>query len=164
MKLWCRRKRRRSTVLISSTSFGSSVERHQVATSSGQQFVSPKASSLLFAPTKRSVAADSSSTAAEIVEKVCARLEIKDPFGFSLLIRAGQRLAFDSYVFIIAIASTMTILRTLLLFPSLPIPKDVPDDYCMFRTSILGKVFCQNQISPDEQEKTMLKIKPITFK
>ena len=42
---------------------------------------------------KRSVAADSSSTAAEIVDKVCARLEIKDPFGFSIFIRAGQRLA-----------------------------------------------------------------------
>ncbi|CBY17797.1 unnamed protein product, partial [Oikopleura dioica] len=72
--------------------------------------------------------------------------------------------AFDSYVFIIAIASTMTILRTLLLFPSLPIPKDVPDDFCMFRNSILGRVFCRNQISPDAQGTTVLENKSITFK
>jgi len=69
--------------------------------------------------------------------------------------------AFDSYVFIIAIASIMTILRTLLLIPSLPIPKDVPDDYCMFRNSILGRVFWRNQELPYEQETESLENKPL---
>ena len=72
---------------------------------------------------------------------------------------------FDSFVFIVAIISIMTIIRTLLLFPSVPIPKDVPDDFCMFRTSILGRVFCRSQISPadDSEEKKLLETKPPTF-
>ena len=42
---------------------------------------------------RRTVVADSASTAQEIVEAVCTRLEIKDSFGFALFIRAGSRLA-----------------------------------------------------------------------
>ena len=70
---------------------------------------------------------------------------------------------FDSFVFILAIASITTIVRTLLLFPSVPIPRDVPNDFCMFRTSLLGRVFCRNQIVPDEKKK-LLDTKPPTFK
>ena len=71
---------------------------------------------------------------------------------------------FDSYVFIIAIASIMTIVRTLLLFPSVTIPKDVPAGFCMFRTSILGRVFCRNQVSPDDEETELIQTSPPTFK
>jgi hypothetical protein len=72
---------------------------------------------------------------------------------------------FDSFVFILAIASIMTIVRTLLLFPSVPIPKDVPDDFCVFRTSILGRVLCRNQVSRNnEQEKELPETTPPTFK
>ena len=39
------------------------------------------------------VPADSASTAQDIVEAVCTRLEIKDSFGFALFIRVGSRLA-----------------------------------------------------------------------
>ena len=39
------------------------------------------------------MSAESISTAQDIVESVCTRLEIKDSFGFALFIRAGSRLA-----------------------------------------------------------------------
>ena len=70
----------------------------------------------------------------------------------------------ESFVFILAIASIMTIVRTLLLFPSVPIPKDVPDDFCVFRTSILGRVLCRNQVSPNNEEEKELLEAPPTFK